>query len=138
MGGQCDCCTESTSHISLTYLNSMYCYSRGSWSPCGWAVRLLRRIHFSQVSRWELESCLRRTDQQTTRLVLAETLRQSRHRPHTALSIPSPLVNNRGMELAVVKVGYRCKRFIFCILLLNKELGIPDITSCHRNRHGLL
>lgn len=73
---------------------------------CGWAVRLLRRIHFCQVNKWELEGVLRRADQQLSRLVLAEALRQSRHRPqsHTAL-IPSPLVNNRGMELAVVKVN---------------------------------
>lgn len=69
---------------------------------CGWSVRLLRRIHFGQVSRWELESILRRVDQQLSRLVLSEALRQSRH--HRSTPLPSPLVNSRGMELAVVKV----------------------------------
>ncbi|XP_046680622.1 kelch-like protein 26 [Homalodisca vitripennis] len=93
-----DCPEADVLAVTLRWL-SHESHSRG----CGWAVRLLRRIHLSQVSRWELEGVLRRTDQQLARLVLSEYLRQSRHRPLPAL--PSPLVNNRGMELAVVKVG---------------------------------
>jgi hypothetical protein len=99
------------SHHHLVYtiisLTLLVLNSRGS-PMCGWAVRLLRRIHYGQVSRWELEGILRRTDQQLSRLVLSEALRQSRHHrttPGPPPSLPSPLVNSRGMELAVVKVS---------------------------------
>ncbi|XP_054267106.1 kelch-like protein 26 isoform X2 [Macrosteles quadrilineatus] len=98
-----DCPEADVLAITLRWLMTTSHDNHRSSSMCGWSVRLLRRIHFGQVSRWELESILRRVDQQLSRLVLSEALRQSRH--HRATPLPSPLVNSRGMELAVVKVG---------------------------------
>ncbi|XP_067013052.1 kelch-like protein 26 [Anabrus simplex] len=79
------------------------------------AQRLLRRIHFSEIAPRDLEAVLQQTlaghtyqDHQLYRQVLGETCRQSRPRssiPSMSVSQTSPLVNSRGMELAVVKVG---------------------------------
>nr|CAD7399880.1 unnamed protein product [Timema poppensis] len=76
--------------------------------------RLLRRVHFSEIAPWDMEASLQAAvtgptcyqDQQLYRLVIAETCRQTR----VPLPTPSPtpstaLVNSRGMEMAVVKVG---------------------------------
>ncbi|KAJ9587276.1 hypothetical protein L9F63_019207 [Diploptera punctata] len=73
------------------------------------AQRLLRRIHFAEITPWDVDAVLQQTalGQHLYRLVLSETCRQSR--VHASNLVPasksSPLVNSRGMELAVVKVG---------------------------------
>lgn len=78
--------------------------SHSTRSTCNCAARLFRQINMTQISRWELESLLHHEDHHMTRLILCEVVRQTRQRPHSPL--PTPLVNSRGMELAVVKVIY--------------------------------
>ncbi|RZF35453.1 hypothetical protein LSTR_LSTR013111 [Laodelphax striatellus] len=75
-----------------------------------WAQRLLRRVHLSEVpveTVVRMEQC----DAALKRLLCAELLRQTKMAappPHSP-PLPSPhsssLLNSRGMELAVVKVG---------------------------------
>lgn len=79
----------------------------------GYALRILRRVHFSEISNWKVEHVIQKAflnkepDQQLYRLIMAEAFRQ-KHLPTHKLSSTievNPLVNSRGMELAVVKVG---------------------------------
>ncbi|XP_049790538.1 kelch-like protein 26 isoform X1 [Schistocerca nitens] len=73
-----------------------------------YAQRILRRVHFTEITPWDLDTVLSHShmDQTLYRQVLAETCRQNRPRT-LKLPIPSStsLINSRGMELAVVKVG---------------------------------
>ena len=78
------------------------------------AQRLFRRIHFAEILPWDVETVLQQTsvshsyqEHHLYRLVLSETCRQSRIRSSNLVPVPksSPLINSRGMELAVVKVG---------------------------------
>ncbi|PSN54714.1 Kelch-like protein 26 [Blattella germanica] len=80
--------------------------------PC--AQRLMRRVHFAEIMPWDLESILQQNslahnyqEQHLYHLVVSETCRQSRIRSSNLVPVSksSPLVNSRGMELAVVKVG---------------------------------
>lgn len=77
-------------------------------------MRFLRRVHFSEMSKWEIESILQksfsggtRQDQQLYCHILRDACHQvSLKKTRTAPSSESNvLVNSRGMELAVVKVG---------------------------------
>jgi hypothetical protein len=68
-----------------------------------WLGRLLRRINFGEVSWWELDALLENQDLLVAQLVYAEAVRQYRPSWVRCLS-GSPLVNSRGMELAIVKV----------------------------------
>lgn len=100
-----DCPEADVLAITLRWLHttSHDNHSHSTRSTCNWAARLFRQINMTQISRWELESLLHHEDHQVTRLILCEVVRQTRQRPHSPL--PTPLVNSRGMELAVVKVG---------------------------------
>ena len=70
-----------------------------------WLGRLLRRINFGEVSWWELDSLLENQEPLAARLVYAEAVRQNRPSCGGRLLSGSPLVNSRGMELAIVKVN---------------------------------
>ncbi|KAL1132347.1 hypothetical protein AAG570_010303 [Ranatra chinensis] len=68
-----------------------------------WLRRLLRKINFSEVSWWEVDSLVESQDHLVTRLVYSEAVRQNRD---TCIVTPPPglpLINSRGMELAIVK-----------------------------------
>lgn len=119
------------------------CYSHTQRVNC--PQRLLRRVHFGEISAWEVESLLNNmshntVDQQLCRLVVAEACRQGRVRTSsitnnstitlTSSSVssktspagPSSLVNSRGMELAVVKVSSFNKHFSFHFLPEQEEI----------------
>lgn len=73
-------------------------------------MTVLRRIHFTEISDWKVGSVLQNVfsnknspDQYLYRLVLSEMFRQVH--PTSKLPPNCQLVNSRGMELAVVKVG---------------------------------
>lgn len=113
-----DCPEAEVLQIVVRWLlASTHTVTAGQRLAC--AQRLLRRIHFAEIMPWDLEAVQQQTllghsyqDQHLFHLVLSETCRQSRVRPtlpNTSSVVPvsktSPLVNSRGMELAVVKVG---------------------------------
>ncbi|KAK3908107.1 Kelch-like protein 26 [Frankliniella fusca] len=120
-----DCPEIDVLRIVLRWLQGVENLSHTQRVNC--AQRLLRRVHFSEISAWEVEGLLGKmkhspVDQQLCRLVVAEACRQGRIRPSTlttsslgsltsgvsSASTPASscnLVNSRGMELAVVKVG---------------------------------
>jgi hypothetical protein len=76
-------------------------------------------VHFAEIVPWDLEAVQQQTllgqtyqDQRLFHLVLSEACRQRRIRSAlpedssvVSVSKTSPLVNSRGMELAVIKVG---------------------------------
>lgn len=82
-------------------------------SRINYAIPILRRIHFSEISDWQVGNVLVGFESRTCsikhlhKLVLAEVYHQV-NLPARKLC-PSlstkPLVNSRGMELAVIKVG---------------------------------
>lgn len=98
-------------------LSNSHTVTAGQRLAC--AQRLLRRVHFAEIASWDLEAVQQQTllgqtyqDQHLFHLVLSEACRQSRIRsalPDNSSVVPvskvSPLVNSRGMELAVIKVG---------------------------------
>jgi len=113
-----DCPEAEVLQIVVRWLlASTHTVTAGQRLAC--AQRLLRRIHFAEIMPWDLEAVQQQSllghsyqDQHLFHLVLSETCRQSRVRPtlpNTSSVVPvsktSPLVNSRGMELAVVKVG---------------------------------
>lgn len=98
-------------------LSNSHAFTAGQRLSC--PQRLLRRVHFSEIAPWDLEAVQQQTllgqtyqDQHLFHLVLSEACRQRRIRcalPEDSGVVPasktSPLVNSRGMELAVIKVG---------------------------------
>ncbi|GLG93332.1 Kelch-like protein diablo [Gryllus bimaculatus] len=100
-----DCPEDEVLRISLKWLH-------GDTGRLTYAPRLLRRIHFPEISPRALEAALQNAllghsypELQLYRQVLAEACRQARPRCPAITTGASPLVNSRGMELAVVKVG---------------------------------
>lgn len=90
-----------------------FCFDYRYHSRLAFALRVLRRVHFSEISDWKVENVLQKavinkdsSEQYLYRLVLAEAYRQM-HLSNSKLIATSnnSLVNSRGMELAVVKVG---------------------------------
>jgi kelch-like protein 26 len=76
-------------------------------------MRFLRRVHFSEMSKWAIESVLQksfsgatRQDQQLYCHILRDACYQVSLKTRTIQTAEAnALVNSRGMELAVVKVG---------------------------------
>lgn len=76
-------------------------------------MRFLRRVHFSEMSKWEIETVLQksfsgptRQDQQLYCHILRDACRQvSLKTPTIQSSENNTLINSRGMELAIIKIG---------------------------------
>uniref|UniRef100_A0A0A9ZET0 Kelch-like protein diablo n=1 Tax=Lygus hesperus TaxID=30085 RepID=A0A0A9ZET0_LYGHE len=102
-----DCPEIEVLEITLRWLE---CAPLDSHSKLMWINRLVRKIQFSEVSWWELDTVTESREPWLAPSVFAEAVRQSRHKRSSPtsplpLSPPSPLVNSRGMTLAIVKVG---------------------------------
>ncbi|XP_026468720.1 kelch-like protein 26 [Ctenocephalides felis] len=110
-----DCPEKEVLKIVLKWLRN-----RDPMEAQKYAQALLQRVHFSEIQRWELDSILKDqfiyghaaskmplTEQFLCRMVLAEAYRQTIPQVSTLTEEIKdiPLVNSRGMELAVIKVG---------------------------------
>ncbi|XP_014244123.1 kelch-like protein 26 [Cimex lectularius] len=102
-----DCPEVEVLEITLRWLQ---CYPLDSHSKSMWITRLVHKIHISEVSWWELDTLLEAREHYLAKLVY-EAIRQNRHHRNSSnsstalLSPSSPLVNSRGMTLAIIKVG---------------------------------
>ncbi|BES95692.1 BTB And C-terminal Kelch [Nesidiocoris tenuis] len=102
-----DCPEIEVLEITLRWLE---CAPLDACSKVMCINRLVRKIHIGEVSWWELDTVIESREPWLARVVYAEVVRQIRQRRTSAssplpLSPPSPLVNSRGMTLAIVKVG---------------------------------
>lgn len=104
-----NCSEADVLAITLQWIQSNNSENLSASQRSHWAARLLRKIHFSQIPvAWHLEIMLVDRESYLKRLICAEIFRQTVERPSPNIvqhSSPAPLLNSRGMELAIVKVG---------------------------------
>jgi len=93
-----DCPESQVLDLTLTWLSTHFDTFRSN----GWIGRLLRRIHFCEVSWLEMVAAMEGREQYLVRPVYGEFFRQQVDRKP---NLEHPLINSRGMQLVIVKVG---------------------------------